>query len=256
MDSKYVWGISGVIVLCLFSFIMGTLSVTRVETNSLSLLTQENEELKKKIVKLEKLSNEIGKSKDDLVIKNNSTQTMVDSSYLRTLEEKLITGFNYDAYQIYQKIVGDVSSDETSQRDKNLKALVMLDTPEAKEQVIKVIRDKDVEIYLRQDMAREMNWQNYIADALIILNDNDDMMSSSVILAMDKSTLNESERTRFDNALMDIFNEDNSYFLQNLAIDYLANNHPEKLKEINIVSSDKEVQQKLSQHLQELTQNR
>jgi len=254
MASKYVWGISGVIVLCLFSFMMGTLFSNNTQSSSSSqIVCKENKELPKENIVQEQEIKELSKNGNNLLLENNNTK---DGEALKAVVEKLNEGFFYEASQIFQKIFPELLSEDTSQKDKNLKAMAILDTPESKEQVMKVIRDENADINLRQEIAREVNWQNNVPDAVNIINKGEEAMSLSVILAMGDSSLSESEKAEWINSLSGVFNENSSANVQIFAIDYLANNQPEKLKEINIVSSDKEVQQKVSQHLQELTQNR
>lgn len=254
MASKYVWGISGVIVLCLFSFMMGTLFSNNTQSSSSSqIVCKENKELPKEKIMQEQEIKELSKNGNNPLLENNNTK---DGEALKAVVEKLNEGFFYEAGQIFQKIFPELLSEDTSQKDKNLKAMAILDTPESKEQVMKLIRDENEDLYLRQDIAREVNWQNNVPDAVNIINKGEEAMSLSVILAMGDSSLSESEKAEWINGLSGVFNENSSANVQIFAIDYLANNQPEKLKEINIVSSDKEVQQKVSQHLQELTQNR
>jgi|GEM_PF-4807753 len=195
-----------------------------------------------------KLKKEIVDLKNNLKIaldKNNSNL----NEHCKILSEKIDFGFFDEAYQhIY-------SSDDLKERKRHLKVLALLKNEEAKEELLRIANDVNEPLDIRTDVVRSIEWGGQVNEGIRLLHDEDDSIRSTLILSMNDSTLSDEEKETFQQELMSVFSENSGIFVQIAAIDYLANNNPSILKQINVVSTDEEVSKTVTQHLQELSSN-
>jgi hypothetical protein len=235
---------------------------TTVETNQLigenyNYMQAQIDKLQNKLVEAKaqnnalKLELDTKSSMAESTLSVNNIQENEKVFSCQVLSEKIESGFYDEAYRLYQEATGQIASDEIPQRNKSIKALAQLEIPEAEESLIQILNDQDEDTQLRSEVARAMNWGDKIEKATEILtnDEEDDIVKSALILGIGDNPIMESENGDFENTVMGVFNEKSSAFLQIAAADYIANNHPEMLKQIVVNSGDEEVSKEVTQHL-------
>jgi len=195
-----------------------------------------------------KLKKEISDLKNNLKsIPDNNSSAL--NEHCKILSEKIDSGFFDEAYQhIY-------SFDDLKERKRNLKVLALLKNEEAKEELLRIANDVNEPLDIRTDVVRSIEWGGQVNEGIRLLHDEDDSIRSTLILAMNDSTLSDEEKETFQQELMSVFSENSGIFVQIVAIDYLANNNRSMLEQINVVSTDEEVSKTVTQHLHELSSN-
>ncbi len=164
------------------------------------------------------------------------------------LLEKLNSG-------LYEEAYNGISSTDFATREKSLKAMAQLGTPEAKATLMKVVMNEQENAGLRRALIRTTDWHNAVEQATSLLSSKDESVKAAVILAAQDSHLNETEQEDFEKGVMKVFDEKNGDFIQIAAIDYLANKNPAKISEITVLSKDVNVSAKVNQHIDELISN-
>jgi hypothetical protein len=164
------------------------------------------------------------------------------------LSEKLNSGLYEEAYQ-------GIYSTDFAIREKSLKAMAQLGTPEAKATLMQVVMNEQENAGLRRALIRTTDWHDAVEQATSLLSSKDESVKAAVILAAQDSHFNETEQEDFEKELIGVFNDKNGDFIQIAAIDYLANKNPAKISEITVLSKDANVSLKVNQHIDELISN-
>jgi hypothetical protein len=163
------------------------------------------------------------------------------------ISKKLDLGLYGEAYQ-------SIYSTNFATREKSLKALALLEIPEAKATLMKVVSNEQENVNLRRDLIRSIDWHDAIAQAVNLLQSEDESVRAAIILASQDSNLNKTEQEYFENELMGVFNQNNGDFIQIAAVDYFANKNPSRILEINVISDDESVYSSVTQHMSDMLQ--
>lgn len=125
-----------------------------------------------------------------------------------------------------------------SEREKNLKALLVIGSSEVKWIIGELIFDQSENISLRQTAITELNWEG-AGDKLLELfqSDKDNGIRNSVIYAARNSALTEQERQPFEQTLTDNFMVEQDEAVQMSTLDYFALQTKDKNKFENLVNS-------------------
>lgn len=132
-------------------------------------------------------------------------------------------------------------------RSRSLKALAYLNTDKARSTLLQIILNESEDSALRRDLIRNMNWSANMDYAMNLLsNTSDDSIKVALVLAVQDSSIDESEKLHFEDVLTNLFKVSDKDFVQIAIIDYFANKNPQQL--LFLVSSNSSV----NGHLEEV----
>jgi len=156
-------------------------------------------------------------------------------------------------FSILKKVFIDVESDDFETKQRALKAIALLGTPEEKQKIDYYITDEEQDISLRRDLIKNTDWSHDARRLVNIFNEsNDSLIRADIIAAAESNNLQPEERASFEAALFDNFYKENNDYVKIETLDYLYNTNRDQYKFfMNSINTD-ELSQEIQQHSQTL----
>jgi len=151
-----------------------------------------------------------------------------------------------------QKAVADMNNADFNTRQRALRALTLLGSPEIKQQIGQLILNEEEDISLRRDIIQNLDWHG-LSEELIQLfeNSQDYNIKAVAILAAQSSNFDENEKQSFEDAMLKEFPVEHNDFIQISILDYFANRNRDKLLEFSeIINEEKPLSLEVYKHLQ------
>lgn len=180
-----------------------------------------------------------------------SSTPLIDNQSNKNPEISITNKIDHEALQIVTK---DMYSTDLNTRQRALKALIVLGSPEIKQQIGQIILNEDENVALRRDLIQNMDWQG-LSDQLIALfeKSKDSAIRFATISAVDSSNLNETEKQSFENSLLNNLPTESDDFIKIATLDYFANHNREQLQSVINNLNQQELSPQLRDHIKFLS---
>lgn len=219
--------------------------------DALITLSQENKDFNKlKMTSLEDKISFLLKEKEhynQLFPKQENTTLM--SEPVRQCE-RLITKIDFSALK---NIFIDAEGDDFESKQRALKVLALLGTPEEKQKIDNYIADKEQDISLRRDLIKSTDW-SYNGRRLmnIFKESNDSIIRADIIAAAESGKLQPEDRVSLDAVLFDNFYKEANDSVKIETLDYFYNTNREQYSSFMNSINTNELSLEVKQHIQSL----
>jgi len=169
----------------------------------------------------------------------------------KTQDVSISKQIDHDALQTVTK---DMYSTNFNTRHRALRAMVLLGSPEIKQQIGQIILNEEEDIALRRDLIQNMDWQgNGEHLTKLFENSKDVTIRAAAISAVDSSNLNETEKQTFENSLLNNVTVESDDFIKIATLDYFSNHNREQLQSVINKLNPQEISPQLLDHIKFLT---
>jgi len=219
--------------------------------DSLITLSQENKDFNKlKMTSFEEKISFLLKEKDHYnQLSPKQENNALASEPVRQCE-RLITKIDFSALK---NIFIDAEGDDFEAKQRALKVLALLGTPEEKQKIDNYIVDKEQDISLRRDLIKNTDW-SYDGRRLINIfkGSNDSIIHADIIAAAESGKLQPEDRVSLDAVLFDNFYKEANDAVKIETLDYFYNTNREQYSSfVNSINTN-ELSQEVTQHIQSL----
>jgi len=175
----------------------------------------------------------------------------IENQTNKTQDVSISKHIDHDALQTVTK---DMESTDFNTRQRALRAMVLLGSPEIKQQIGQIILNEDENVALRRDLIQSMDWQG-LGDQLVGLfeKSKDSAIRFAAISAVDSSNLNETEKQSFENSLLNNVTVEPDDFIKIATLDYFSNHNREQLQLVINKLNPQEISPQLQDHIKFLT---
>jgi len=246
------------------------------DLKKLEIISKQLAELQKNhqtfITSLQSLSNSSNQTQETLLAKlqiietklNNPLPQVTQSNVApivsialpenQTIKNQDVTLNKQIDHDALQTVTKDMYSTDFNTRQRALKALIVLGSPEIKQQIGQIILNEDENVALRRDLIQSMDWQG-LGDQLVGLfeKSKDSAIRFAAISAVDSSNLNETEKQTFENSLLNNFTVESDDFIRIATLDYFSNHNREQLQLVINKLNPQEISPQLQDHIKFLT---
>jgi hypothetical protein len=197
--------------------------------------------------KLNNTSPQVAQSNVAPIVSTPSTENKTN----KTPEIPISKQIDHDALQTVTK---DMYSTDFNTRQRALRAMVLLGSPEIKQQIGQIILNEDENVALRRDLIQSMDWQG-LGDQLVGLfeKSKDSAIRFAAISAVDSSNLSETEKQSFENSLLNNVTVESDDFIKIATLDYFSNHNREQLQSVINKLNPQEISPQLQDHIKFLT---
>ncbi len=157
-------------------------------------------------------------------------------------------------YQGVQEALKNMHSTDLNTRQRALRALVLLGSPEIKQQIGQLIVNEEEDVALRRDLIQNMDWQGFGEQLTNLLKSSkDSVIRAAAVSAASGSHLGETEKQAFETSLVDSFGGESDDFVKIVTLDYFSNQNSPHFRTIIDSLNQQEISPQLREHIKFLT---
>lgn len=158
--------------------------------------------------------------------------------------------------QVDSEIQQGIYSVDPATRDKSIRALSQLGSEWSKDFLLQIINDEKEDASLKRDIIYATDWHGSLSDAVKIFNQNEnEVIKSSVIMAIRQSSLDDFEKQTIDDFFHQIIFQNEDDFVKTCILDYFAEKNRSQLSKIKNELSGSEaisLSESLTKHLSDI----
>lgn len=158
--------------------------------------------------------------------------------------------------QVDSEIQQGIYSIDQATRDKSIRALSQLGSEWSKDFLLQIINDEKEDASLKRDIIYATDWHGSLSDAVKIFNQNEnEVIKSSVIMAIRQSNLDDFEKQTIDDFFHQIIFQNEGDFVKTCILDYFAEKNRSQLSRIkNEISGSESISlsESLTKHLSDI----
>jgi hypothetical protein len=157
-------------------------------------------------------------------------------------------------YKGVQEALQNMHSENVNTRQRALRALILLGSPEVKLQIGQVILDEEEDTALRRDLIQSMDWQGSSEQlSNLFENSKNPIIRAATISAVDNSHLSETEKQSFEASLVKNFSNESDDLIKIATLNYFSNQNSSHLYTLIDNLDQQTISPKLQEHIKFLT---
>lgn len=233
------------------------LTLIEKQNNLIATMQKDNNSIQSKIKMFEEKLLILSDSKSGLLrdkVKNQFITTKQEQGpILSESEQQCQLLMKQVDYSSLKNIFIDAESDNFETKQRALKAIALVGSPEQKQKIEQVISDAEQDISLRRELIKSADWNGYGSGLIdLFKGDKESTIRADIISAAETSSLSLEDKESFESTLLDNFSQESNDVVKIATIDYLANTNQEQLSSFVNALDMQTLSSEVKQHIQSL----